>query len=110
MTHWGEADFARRDYLPTLRRLLAHGHSFNLYVVHGGSNFGLSAGANADDDGSNFQPALTSYDYAAPIDERGAATPTYFALRAAIAGAAGGAHAGDPDRQLRPCELRSGAG
>ncbi|MCT8283326.1 beta-galactosidase [Xanthomonas translucens] len=71
MTHWGEADFARRDYLPTLRRLLAHGHSFNLYVVHGGSNFGLSAGANADDDGSNFQPALTSYDYAAPIDERG---------------------------------------
>ncbi len=85
LTHWGEADFARRDYLPTLRRLLAHGHSFNLYVVHGGSNFGLSAGANADDDGSNFQPALTSYDYAAPIDERGAATPAYFAMRAAIA-------------------------
>ncbi|UKE73780.1 beta-galactosidase [Xanthomonas graminis] len=85
LTHWGDADFARRDYLPTLRRLLAHGHSFNLYVVHGGSNFGLSAGANANDDGSNFQPALTSYDYAAPIDERGAATPAYFALRAAIA-------------------------
>ena len=85
LTHWGEAYFARRDYLPTLRRLLAHGHSFNLYVVHGGSNFGLSAGANADDDGSNFQPALTSYNYAAPIDERGAAAPAYFALRAAIA-------------------------
>jgi beta-galactosidase len=85
LSHWGEADFARRDYAPTLRRVMAAGYSFNLYVVHGGSNFGLSAGANAEDDGSLFQPDLTSYDYGAPIDEGGRATPAYFALRRIIA-------------------------
>lgn len=85
LTHWGEDDFAKRDYAPTLQQLMAAGYSFNLYVVHGGSNFGLSAGANAEDDGSQFQPALTSYDYGAPIDEGGRATPAYMALRRIIA-------------------------
>ncbi|MBO9746727.1 MULTISPECIES: beta-galactosidase [Xanthomonas] len=85
LTHWGDADVARRDYAPMLQRLMAAGYSFNLYVVHGGSNFGLSAGANAEDDGSHFQPVLTSYDYSAPIDERGRATPAYTALRSIIA-------------------------
>ncbi|WP_295919355.1 beta-galactosidase, partial [uncultured Xanthomonas sp.] len=85
LTHWGEAQFARRDYAPLLRRIAAAGYSFNLYVVHGGTNFGLSAGANAEDDGSQFQPALTSYDYGAPIDEAGRATPAYFTLRRIIA-------------------------
>lgn len=85
LTHWGEPQFARRDYAPLLRRIAAAGYSFNLYVVHGGTNFGLSAGANAEDDGSQFQPALTSYDYGAPIDEAGRATPAYFALRKIIA-------------------------
>ncbi|NIK33887.1 beta-galactosidase [Xanthomonas arboricola] len=85
LTHWGEDDFAKRNYAPTLQQLMAAGYSFNLYVVHGGSNFGLSAGANAEDDGSQFQPALTSYDYGAPIDEGGRATPAYMALRRIIA-------------------------
>ncbi|CAG2093852.1 beta-galactosidase [Xanthomonas arboricola pv. juglandis] len=85
LTHWGEDDFAKRDYAPMLQQLMAAGYSFNLYVVHGGSNFGLSAGANAEDDGSQFQPALTSYDYGAPIDEGGRATPAYMALRRIIA-------------------------
>ncbi|AAM37923.1 beta-galactosidase [Xanthomonas citri pv. citri str. 306] len=85
LTHWGDADVARRDYAPMLQHLMAAGYSFNLYVVHGGSNFGLSAGANAEDDGSQFQPVLTSYDYSAPIDERGCATPAYTALRSIIA-------------------------
>ncbi|QHG87792.1 beta-galactosidase [Xanthomonas sp. NCPPB 1638] len=85
LTHWGENGFAQRDYAPMLRQLMAAGISFNLYVVHGGSNFGLSAGANAEDDGSQFQPALTSYDYGAPIDAGGRATPAYRVLRAIIA-------------------------
>ncbi|CAD7384113.1 beta-galactosidase [Xanthomonas arboricola] len=85
LTHWGEDDFAKRDYAPTLQQLMAAGYSFNLYMVHGGSNFGLSAGANAEDDGSQFQPALTSYDYGAPIDEGGRATPAYMTLRRIIA-------------------------
>lgn len=88
LTHWGEHAFAHKDCAEALRRIIAAGYSFNLYVVHGGTNFGLTAGANADDDGSNFQPVITSYDYGAPIDERGDPTPAYHVLREIIGGAA----------------------
>ena len=85
LTHWGDKDFARGDFAATLRKLLDENRSFNLYVVHGGTNFGFGAGANANDDGSHFQPVITSYDYGAPIDERGAATPDYHIFRAMLA-------------------------
>lgn len=89
LTHWGEPVFAAKDYVETLRNVMRAGYSFNLYVVHGGTNFGLTAGANAEDDGSQFQPVITSYDYGAPIDERGVPTAQYYRLRAAIAEATG---------------------
>jgi beta-galactosidase len=89
LTHWGEPGFQHGDYLATLRRLLAEGRSFNLYVVHGGTNFGFGAGANAKGDGSGFQPVITSYDYGAPIDERGAPTGDYHRFRHAIGTALG---------------------
>jgi beta-galactosidase len=54
-----------------------------LYVVHGGTNFGFTAGANAFSP-VQFQPDVTSYDYDAPIDEQGNATPKYYALRKLI--------------------------
>jgi beta-galactosidase len=84
LTHWGEPGFAAKDLVEPLRRVMQAGYSFNLYVVHGGSNFGLTAGSNAEDDGSQFQPVITSYDYGAPIDERGSATPQYHRLRDVI--------------------------
>ncbi len=89
LTHWGDAGFARGDFAGTLRKLLDQNRSFNIYVVHGGTNFGFGAGANANDDGSHFQPVITSYDYAAPIDERGAATPDYHVFRRMLAAHAG---------------------
>lgn len=89
LTHWGEDEFASKHYVDTLRSVIRAGYSFNLYVVHGGTNFGLTAGANAEDDGSQFQPVITSYDYAAPIDERGRASPAYAVLRDAITREAG---------------------
>ena len=85
LTHWGDKAFARGDFTATLRKLLDENRSFNLYVVHGGTNFGFGAGANAHDDYSHFQPVITSYDYGAPIDERGAATPDYYTFRAMLA-------------------------
>jgi hypothetical protein len=85
LTHWGDKDFARGDYVDTLRQLLVQRRSFNLYVVHGGSNFGFGAGANAHDDYSHFEPVITSYDYGAPIAERGEATADYHRFRALIA-------------------------
>jgi beta-galactosidase len=85
LTHWGDQDFASGDFAATLRKLLDEDRSFNMYVVHGGTNFGFGAGANAHDDGSHFQPVITSYDYGAPIDERGVATPDYHVFRAMLA-------------------------
>src|SRR5690348_16195455 len=85
LTHWGDRAFARGEFAATLRKLLAEDRSFNMYVVHGGTNFGFGAGANAHDDYSHFQPVITSYDYGAPIDERGVATPDYHVFRAILA-------------------------
>ena len=86
LTHWKEKwqrpDTA--DIMNEVRYLLSHKRSFNLYVVHGGTNFGYTAGANAFSP-TQFQPDVTSYDYDAPIDEQGRATPKYYALRKLIA-------------------------
>ena len=85
LTHWKESwqkpDTA--DFLREVRYLLSHQRSFNLYVVHGGTNFGFTAGANAFTP-VQFQPDVTSYDYDAPINEQGQATPKYDALRRLI--------------------------
>jgi len=86
LTHWGEK-WQRPDtidLLKSVKYLLDHKKSFNLYVVHGGTNFGFTAGANAFSP-VQYQPDVTSYDYDAPIDEQGRPTPKYFALRNLIA-------------------------
>ena len=90
LTHWKEG-WQRPDtagILREVRYLLSHGRSFNLYVVHGGSNFGYTAGANAFTP-IQFQPDVTSYDYDAPINEQGQATAKYYALRQLISQYAG---------------------
>lgn len=82
LTHWGEP-WARPD-TAALRQeinfLLSHKKSFNLYVVHGGTNFGFTAGANAFSP-TQYQPDITSYDYDAPISEQGLPTAKYYLLR-----------------------------
>ena len=85
LTHWGEP-WARPDTASLLKEvnfLMDTKKSFNLYVVHGGTNFGFTAGANSG--GKGYEPDVTSYDYDAPIDEQGNATPKYHALRSVIA-------------------------
>lgn len=82
LTHWGEK-WARpdtNDLKKEITFLLQNKKSFNFYVVHGGTNFGFTAGANAFTP-TQYQPDLTSYDYDAPINEQGRATPKYFMLR-----------------------------
>jgi beta-galactosidase len=84
LTHWGE-DWARPDTAELLREmkfLMDARKSFNLYVIHGGTNFGFTAGANSG--GKGYEPDLTSYDYDAPINEQGRVTPKYMALRKLI--------------------------
>ena len=84
LTHWGEpwARVKPEEFLPDLRWLLDNGKSFSLYMFHGGTNFGFTAGANFSD---VYQPDVTSYDYDAPLDEAGRPTPKYFAIRDLLA-------------------------
>ncbi len=85
LTHWGES-WQRPDTLKLLQNvkwLMDHKKSFNFYVVHGGTNFGYWAGANAFSP-EEYKPDVTSYDYDAPINEMGQATPKYYALRKLI--------------------------
>lgn len=82
LTHWGEK-WARpdtNDLKKEVEFLLKNKKSFNLYVVHGGTNFGFTAGANAFSS-TQYQPDVTSYDYDAPINEQGQPTAKYFLLR-----------------------------
>jgi beta-galactosidase GanA len=84
LTHWGEpwARVKTEEFLPDLRWLLDNGKSFSLYMFHGGTNFGFTAGANFSD---KYQPDVTSYDYDAPLDEAGRPTPKYGAIRDLLA-------------------------
>ncbi|HSL85603.1 MAG TPA: beta-galactosidase, partial [Bacteroidales bacterium] len=84
LTHWGEK-WARPDTAHLMREvrfLMDNRKSFNLYVIHGGTNFGFTAGANSGYKG--YEPDVTSYDYDAPINEQGSPTPKFMALRELI--------------------------
>jgi beta-galactosidase len=86
LTHWGEK-WQRPDtneLKNEVTYLLENKKSFNFYVIHGGTNFGFTAGANAFSP-TAYQPDITSYDYDAPINEQGLPTAKYFMLRNLIA-------------------------
>lgn len=82
LDHWGE-DFVTigSDAIAKQTETYLKNHvSFNLYMAHGGTNFGFTSGANYNDQ-HDIQPDITSYDYDAPISEAGWATPKYMAIR-----------------------------
>lgn len=78
--HWGDKHHTRpaAQIEKEIKDFLSMDASFNMYMFHGGTNFGFTAGANY---GKCFEPTVTSYDYSAPLTEWGAYTPTYHAIR-----------------------------
>ncbi len=74
---WGDADenLQRKE----LTWMLDTGKSVNLYMFHGGTNWGFWAGANAS--GTNYWADVTSYDYGSPLDEAGRPTQEYSWMR-----------------------------
>lgn len=82
LDHWAEP-FPRkaaervRDHI---KKFMDNDISFNIYMVHGGTNFGFTSGANYDEE-HDIQPSMTSYDYDAPITEAGWETEKYLKLR-----------------------------
>ncbi|NMB80589.1 MAG: beta-galactosidase, partial [Ignavibacteria bacterium] len=73
---WGSADWERQK--KELQWMLENNKSFNLYMFHGGTNFGFYAGANFSD---KYEPDITSYDYDSPLDEAGRPTNKYWEIR-----------------------------
>jgi beta-galactosidase len=70
------------DAAAELDELLTAGASVNIYMFHGGTNFGLTNGANHK---GRYVPIATTYDYDAPLDELGRPTDKYWAFRDVIA-------------------------
>jgi beta-galactosidase len=70
--HYGDTP----HYLRDLQYMLSHGESFSIYMVHGGTTFGLWSGADHP-----FKPDTSSYDYDAPISEAGWPTEKFYKTR-----------------------------
>lgn len=58
--------------------VIKNNHSINIYMFHGGTNFGFMNGSNYY---GKLTPDTTSYDYDAPLSEDGKFTKKYFAFR-----------------------------
>ena len=84
LDHW-ETPHSVADtklFCNTLDKLLSLNGSVNIYVVHGGTSFGFTNGANIDND--KYEACPTSYDYDAPLNEAGDPTPKYYQMRQII--------------------------
>ena len=85
LSHWAEPfpQVSASSIARQTEKYLQNDVSFNFYMVHGGTNFGFTSGANYDKK-RDIQPDLTSYDYDAPISEAGWVTPKYDSIRNVI--------------------------
>ncbi|MFE4593253.1 glycoside hydrolase family 35 protein [Streptomyces laurentii] len=87
--HWGHKHVGRAadDAADALREILECGASVNVYMAHGGTNFGGWAGANRDGElhRGALRPTVTSYDYDAPVDEAGLPTEKFWLFRDILA-------------------------
>ncbi|XP_019876813.1 beta-galactosidase-1-like protein 3 [Aethina tumida] len=84
--HWSEEHHVRKDdeFYQVFKSILEYPGSVNIYMFHGGTNFGFMNGANLNNgrtDNSGFQPDTTSYDYDAPLSEAGDYTMKYVFIK-----------------------------
>lgn len=79
--HWFEKHHTKdpAEVISAVRSFLEMGASLNMYMFHGGTNFGFTNGSNHE---KTIEPTVTSYDYCAPLSEAGDRTPLYYGLRA----------------------------
>ena len=81
--HWGAKHHTKAlgPFIKEIDWMLANEVSFNVYMLHGGTNWGFSSGANWS---GQYSTDTTSYDYDAPIDEMGRITDKFFIFRDTI--------------------------
>ena len=82
---WRTGQHATRSAEDTAKELdallsIENSHAV-IYMFHGGTNFGFTAGGN---DSGEFKPFVTSYDYDALLNECGDTTPKFDACRDVI--------------------------
>ncbi len=79
---WGKPHHKGNNerYFADLEYMLTANASFSIYMAHGGTTFGLWAGADRP-----FKPDTSSYDYDAPISEAGWITKKYLETRKLMA-------------------------
>lgn len=83
--HWLEEHHVRpNDASEVFEKMISAGAHVNLYMFHGGTNFGFTNGANGNFR-DEYQPTVTSYDYDCPLNECGDPTPKFFAMQKIIA-------------------------
>ena len=85
-TSWREEKKGGRDaqeMTGILSKLLTKGFSINIYMFHGGTNFGFTNGALHFE---HYAPDVTSYDYDAPLTENGDVTEKYRLFREVLSG------------------------
>ncbi|KAJ8985597.1 hypothetical protein NQ317_015088 [Molorchus minor] len=80
--HWAEKHHTRSaiNFGNVLGEILDFGGSVNMYMFHGGTNWGFLNGANIKGlftDNEGYQPDISSYDYDAPLSEAGDYTDKY---------------------------------
>ena len=83
LRHWGEGNWQPSNPANLIKFYMENKKSFNLYMFHGGTNFGFTAGAN--NGGHGYEPDVTSYDYGSPCNENGRPTRVYKAMRKQLA-------------------------
>ncbi|KAF7283583.1 hypothetical protein GWI33_023375 [Rhynchophorus ferrugineus] len=85
--HTGKSD---ADTRIVLTDILAKNASFNIYMFHGGTNFGFTNGASLTNDlfdNSGYESITTSYDYDSPLSENGAYRNKYYIVKELVANA-----------------------
>ncbi len=82
--HWGSKHHTKAlaPFIKEIEWMLENEVSFNVYMLHGGSNFGFSSGANWSS--GQYSADTTSYDYDAPMDETGRITKKFYTFRNTI--------------------------
>lgn len=84
--YWGGSHVTRSadSTAQALDEMLELDGSVNIYMFHGGTNFGFMNGANRKYQ-QKYEPTVTSYDYSALLAEDGSITDKYLKCREVIA-------------------------
>ncbi|XP_074047416.1 beta-galactosidase-1-like protein isoform X2 [Macrotis lagotis] len=78
---WNHSTVGVKSVSKALEDILEVGASVNMYMFHGGTNFGYWNGADWK---NKYLPVTTSYDYDAPLSEAGDPTPKLLAIQSVI--------------------------